>query len=180
MALAPRLGKQRRPERARMAEPPRRFPPPWHARRHAWRLCRPGRQWASSRDNEADGLVIRNVVHLLEYLPPCASHTRPRCVLVHREKARSPSSRHPHHSERPTRRRRWRAPPVRSKKRDIPMARRYRVDAKAYGVRRATVRSIGLCTPDVRPYRLAPACIAMQDRKITLGVHDTINPIKNP
>ena len=86
-------------------------------------------------------LVIRNVVHLslVEYLPPCASHTKPLCALAHREKAASPSSRHPHHSERPTRRRRWRAPPVRSKKRDIPMGRRYRVDAKASSRSRTTL-----------------------------------------
>ena len=31
-----------------------------------------------------------------------------------------------------------------------------------------------------RPFRRAPACTAIQAKKITLGVHATINPSKKP
>jgi hypothetical protein len=116
---------------------------------------------------------------LAEYLPPCASHTKPQCAQDHRGGAELLSPERPRRSERSTHRHAPQAPPLRSKKRDIPIEQRFCVGVKTYGVRKATIRSIGFETSDVRPCR-APACTAMQAKKITLGIHDTINPSTNP
>jgi hypothetical protein len=117
---------------------------------------------------------------LAEYHPPYAGHTRPRSALVHRGKAASLPAVLPHRSARLVHGRGSRASPVRSNKRDILLAPRFHAGGRTYGLCKATVRPIDFGSSDARTFRWAPACTAMQAKKITLGVHATINPSKKP
>jgi hypothetical protein len=113
------------------------------------------------------------------YLPPFASRTRPRYASVRHGKAAWLHSKLPRRSAPPIGEQRSRASPVRSSRRNMPSEPRFQGGGKSYGLCRATTRSIDLRTSEVRA-RWAPACTAIQAKKIMLGVHDTISPSKNP
>jgi hypothetical protein len=117
---------------------------------------------------------------LVGFHPPYVSHTRPQYASVHHGKAARLRLELSRRSARPIRGRRSQPPPVQSNRRDTPMGPRFHVGGNAYELRIAIVRSIDFRTSDARARRWAPACTAMQAKKITLGVHDTINPSKNP
>jgi hypothetical protein len=113
------------------------------------------------------------------YRPPFASRTRPRCASVRHGKAAWLHSKLPRRSAPPIGEQRSRASPVRSSRRNIPSEPRFQGGGKSYGLCRATTRSIDLRASEVRAC-WAPACTAIQAKKIMLGVHDTVSPSKNP
>jgi hypothetical protein len=168
-----------------MAESQRRFPPLWRADKFLGAtVMPPGRQFAyinsAPKRNRERPLRWSFRLTSVVYHPPCASRTRPRYALVHHGKAARIRSRLPHRSARPVREQRSQASPVRSSRQNTSSHARFQGGGKTYGLCRAIARSIDLRTSEARACRWTPACKAIQPKKITLGVHDTINPTKKP